>query len=520
MTILTMSLGGSVLIAAVLLHHFLLNRLPKWTFLLLWGVVLCRLLIPFSLPSRFSVYTGAAWIAQALEQAPPGPAEEQTAAMLPPAFVPGTVWEDIRFSTAAPTAPALEREPAFPFAAIYLTGCALCGLFFVLAYGVGTRRFGEAEPIDSDFISRWQEEHPTLLPVRVRTCAAVRAPLAYGLVRPVILLPKNTDWNDKSQLTYVLTHEYVHIRRGDMLWKLLLTAAVCVHWFNPLVWAMYLRANWDLELACDEAVVHILGLDSRKGYACALLSAAESGFSPLCITYATKNHMEERIRAIMKMKKRSAVAVIAAVLLVTGITAVFATSPKPPEPQIMENLPQAVIPDPKPDQADKNDLPGGAAVPGEASFIWPLPQEYQKISFPFTERVVHPATGKITDHPGIDVAAPKGTPVCAAKSGVVTRSERDTTYGNLVELSHSDGSATLYAHLSERAVEVGQAVKQGEAIGTVGATGSATGPVLHFGIFADGSPVDPAEQLKAADAPTEAPREPTGGYFNDDELKW
>ena len=103
MTILTMSLGGSVLIAAVLLHHFLLNRLPKWTFLLLWGVVLCRLLIPFSLPSRFSVYTGAAWIAQALEQAPPRPAEEQTAAMLPPAFVPGTAWEDIRFSTAAPT---------------------------------------------------------------------------------------------------------------------------------------------------------------------------------------------------------------------------------------------------------------------------------------------------------------------------------------------------------------------------------------------------------------------------------
>lgn len=225
MTILTMSLGGSVLIAAVLLHHFLLNHLPKWTFLLLWGVVLCRLLIPFNLPSRFSVYTGAAWIAQALEQAPPGPAEEQTAAMLPPAFVPGTAWEDIRFSAAAPTAPALEREPAFPFAAIYLTGCALCGLFFVLAYGVGTRRFGEAEPIDSDFISRWQEEHPTLLPVRVRTCAAVRAPLAYGLVRPVILLPKNTDWNDKSQLTYVLTHEYVHIRRGDLLWKLLLTAA-------------------------------------------------------------------------------------------------------------------------------------------------------------------------------------------------------------------------------------------------------------------------------------------------------
>ena len=79
---------------------------------------------------------------------------------------------------------------------------------------------------------------------------------------------------------------------------------------------------------------------------------------------------------------------------------------------------------------------------------------------------------------------------------MVVRSEQDTAYGNLVELSHSDGTGTLYAHLSQRAVEAGQTVKQGETVGAVGATGTATGPALHFGIFVDGNPVKPAEQFQ------------------------
>jgi len=494
MSLVQMTLyGGAFILFIVVVRALALHRLPKGAFLALWEMAALRLLLPFTIPLPLSVFAPAKNLLKVGGYLTAGGG---TALGTPPAGMPN--------STPAQTGTA----PGAVLPMVWLAVAALTAAYFTVSYVRARGRFRASVPDDSPAVRRWLAAQRLHRPLEVRQSALVSSPLTYGVLRPVILLPEDMEREDDDTLTYILTHELVHVRRFDAVAKLVFAAALCVHWFNPLVWALYVLANRDLELACDEAVVHILGLDSRKGYACALLSAAESGFSPLCITYATKNHMEERIRAIMKMKKRSAVAVIAAVLLVTGITAVFATSPKPPEPQIMENLPQAVIPDPKPDQADKNDLPGRAAVPGEASFIWPLPQEYQKISFPFTERVVHPATGKITDHPGIDVAAPKGTPVCAAKSGVVTRSERDTTYGNLVELSHSDGSATLYAHLSERAVEVGQAVKQGEAIGTVGATGSATGPVLHFGIFADGSPVDPAEQLKAADAPTEAPGSP------------
>lgn len=398
MTLLNMSLGGGVLIGVILvLRRALLHRLPKWTFLLLWGAALCRLLVPFTLPSQLSVYTGAAWIAEAVR-----PVEETPAPVPVPApDLPFIIWEDspdtLREDSWTPPAVPVpsepRREPLSLLAAVWLTGTALCGVFFGAAYLWTLRRFWDAVPAEAEFLRRWREEHPTLRPVQVRTCGAVNAPVAYGLIRPVILLPENTNWTDEDQLTYILTHEYVHICRGDLLWKLLLTAALCLHWVNPLVWVMYFRANRDLELACDEAVVRTLGLDSRKGYAYALLSAAESGFSPLCLTYTTKNHMEERIRAIMKMKKKSVAAILAALTLTAGVTAVFATS-KAPEPNEIDDLPQAVMSDTVPKSAlgDKSN-PGDRVHPitqGDTS----TPVTPADTSAP--DDRVHP----VTDQPG------------------------------------------------------------------------------------------------------------------------
>lgn len=353
MTILEMSLGGGVLITVILaLRRALLYRVPKWTFLLLWAAALCRLMVPFAIHSPVSVYNGAAWVAEAVRHPalPNPPAGADIPSIV---FAENSAPEPPREEHQSPAAPLPtlpEKEPASPAAALYLAGAALCALFFGTAYFRSLRRFRDARPVEVEFLRRWQEEHPTPLPVRIKTSAAVSAPLAYGLARPVILLPQNTDWADEDQLAYVLTHEYVHIRRGDLLWKLLLATALCLHWCNPLVWAMYLCANRDLELACDEMVVRILGLDSRKGYAYALLSAAEGGFFPLCTTYATKNHMEERIRAIMKMKKKSLAAALTALLLVAGVTTVFATAKAPDG---VDGLPRAVqgVPPLKSDRA-------------------------------------------------------------------------------------------------------------------------------------------------------------------------
>lgn len=130
----------------------------------------------------------------------------------------------------------------------------------------------------------------------------------------------------------MLEHEFVHIRRFDSVAKLLLIAAACVHWFDPLVWAMYVLANRDLELSCDETVLRRSGGDVRGTYARVLIRMEERrrGVQPLC-NYFSKNAMEERIRAIMKTKKITAVSLMLAAVLVTGTVTVFATSAKPEE---------------------------------------------------------------------------------------------------------------------------------------------------------------------------------------------
>ena len=107
----------------------------------------------------------------------------------------------------------------------------------------------------------------------------ISSPLTFGVLRPVILVPKKTDWTDETALRYVLEHEFVHIQRFDVLSKLLLIAAVCVHRFNPLVWVMYVLANRDLELSCDETVLRRFGGDIRAAYARVLIrmEAARGG---------------------------------------------------------------------------------------------------------------------------------------------------------------------------------------------------------------------------------------------------
>lgn len=181
--------------------------------------------------------------------------------------------------------------------------------------------------MENDFIKSWLNTHQQKRPISIRQSSRFSAPLTYSVFRPVILMPTSTDWENTKALQYVLAHEYVHIRRFDSITKLVLIAALCVHWFNPLVWVMYILANWDIELSCDEAVVRLFGETTKAAYARALISMEEirSGLTPLCNNFS-KNAIEERITAIMKIKKASIFSLVLAVALVVGVFTSFATT--------------------------------------------------------------------------------------------------------------------------------------------------------------------------------------------------
>lgn len=140
-----------------------------------------------------------------------------------------------------------------------------------------------------------------------------------------------------------------------------------------------------------------------------------------------------------------------------------------------------------------------ANVPSESGFLWPLSGSYNVLSSLFGPRL-HPVTHKPGNHSGIDIPAPSGTKIYAAKSGVVIHAAKGTggywSYGNYVIVSHSDGTSTLYAHMSRIGCKQGQTVKQGDVIGYVGTTGRSTGNHLHFEVRVGSTRKDPVNYFK------------------------
>jgi murein DD-endopeptidase MepM/ murein hydrolase activator NlpD len=132
---------------------------------------------------------------------------------------------------------------------------------------------------------------------------------------------------------------------------------------------------------------------------------------------------------------------------------------------------------------------GGASL---ETTPWAGPLQVLQVTSGFRLDRMHPILRRVLPHTGIDYAASYGTPVYATADGSVSYAAERGGYGNLVEVQHPNGYATRYAHLSRIGVQPGHAVRQGDVIGWVGATGLATGPHLHFEVRRKGQPVDPA----------------------------
>lgn len=333
MSLLERSLAGALLILVIAaLRALTQSRLPKRTFVALWWVAAARLLLPFALPSRFSVYTLLAGLRHPAAQVP---AAAGTPIRVVPGVAPSAVEETVSQAADAPVS---------IWTALWLAGMLLLAAWFAVSYVRSQRKFRESLPVGRGFAADWTRDHPR---VDVRVSDQVAAPLTYGFWRPVILLPRQMDWEDEGAMAHILTHEYIHIRRLDGVTKLALAAALCVHWFDPAVWLLYVLGNRDIELACDEAVVRLLGRPADYARTLLRMEETKAGYRPL-YSHFSENAIEERIKAIMKLKKTSALALVCALLLVAGVTTVFATSAQAdtvpqPESGPLEQLEESIV---------------------------------------------------------------------------------------------------------------------------------------------------------------------------------
>ena len=125
--------------------------------------------------------------------------------------------------------------------------------------------------------------------------------------------------------------------------------------------------------------------------------------------------------------------------------------------------------------------------------ILPIEENKYEVSSPYGKRIPIEINGKKGKdfHNGTDFSAPKGTPVRATANGTVIQVGYNDTFGNYVEIRHSESTTTFYAHMDTTNINVNDIVSGGEVIGTVGTTGFSTGPHLHYEIRIDGKPSDP-----------------------------
>ncbi len=453
-------IAGSAMIAFIaVLRLMFLRRLPKQCFRVLWIIAALRFLLPFSL-----TYEVELWQA---------PATEHQANGLQSVIL------DAQDAVQADEA----AKPAFGIAdavrIILPLGTLISGGFLTLAYLKMSRLAKSGRLIRRDNKSG----------ADIRTGDGVSTPFSCGVFHPIIFIPSSMLALDLTQLDIIISHERQHVKGRDQLVKWLIAAAVCLNWYNPLVWLMWCLSSRDIELACDEAVVR--NGRSTADYALTLIGAEELRSTGAVCSFGAPL-LNERIECIMKSKKITVCGFISAALILAAASAFFVqvTAAKQEDDLDAANnatlVENAVI-------ADTTDEP----TSNESEDTVPSPTSFE-LSSPLAEH------GEITGHfgeytnpvgitvfnNGVNVAADAGTSVYAAASGTVVTAEYDAENGNCVVIEHANGSE-IYRHLGEIFVSVGDEVALGYEIGTVGSTGAVTGANLGFSVIRDGAYISP-----------------------------
>lgn len=322
MQVLDMSRAAGIVILCVLAARLLLRRAPRVFSYALWAVVLFRLLCPVTPETKVAVVPELRSVAADYTLAD----ERITLAGASQAAVEAAQSVVSGAATAAPesTAPVqrieIPRENGQGSAAtvsadrwevwllfgkyVWLAGIGGLAVYSAVSFLRLKRRLREAVSLREN----------------IYLADRIGSPFVLGLLRPRIYLPSTLSLQEQG---YIIRHEQVHIRRLDPLWKALGFLALCLHWFNPLVWLAFLLAGKDMEMSCDEAVMRAMESDIRADYSASLLSLATGrriiAGTPLAFG---EGDPRGRIRNILRWRQpKRWISVVAAVLAVTVMAA-------------------------------------------------------------------------------------------------------------------------------------------------------------------------------------------------------
>lgn len=314
--LLNMNLTASLIILVVLAARLLLKRAPRAFSYALWAVVLFRLLCPVSFASDVSFLDA---VDAPAEFAPSG----QISVI---SYVPTDIVHYPEPSVQLPV-PALNEaiNPNLPQGAEQTVADPLEAPVSMLTFLwtlVAAFLLLRGLVLYLDLRMRlWRSPK---LSGRVYAAKGIGTAFVAGILRPKIYLPEGLGERESE---CVLAHERSHIRRGDHIIKPLAYMALCLHWFNPLVWLAWVLAMRDMESSCDEAAIKRLGASSRADYAQALLNLATGRRVGFNAALAFGNDTKRRIKEVAKLKPAKKWASVLAALLAVVIIAGCAANP-------------------------------------------------------------------------------------------------------------------------------------------------------------------------------------------------
>lgn len=321
-TVLNMSIMTSFIITLVVFLRLILKKMPRIFSYCLWLVVFLRLLLPFSLEMGWGIIPSVNLMGTETGEITASESGGRDAGMVMPderTADAGMVIEDksiadtgmvIGYDGLSGGKAAVEKENlpegispeklAQGFAGVWMLGFALLLFYGIFSYirfakvladgvksGCGQEKYGRKCITDGKYTIMISED--------------VKAPFVAGFLKPVIYLPQGLDG---VQSGMVCAHEKIHIVRRDYLVKPTAALAVCIHWFNPLVWLAFYLMEQDMEVSCDEAVLKRTGDDSNKTYARTLLVLSrEYSWKAGCPIAFGENSVKTRIKNAVRYKK-------------------------------------------------------------------------------------------------------------------------------------------------------------------------------------------------------------------------
>ena len=321
--VLNMSMTGSVVILLVILARLILKRAPKIFSYALWSVVLFRLLCPVAFTAPVSVLNALEPEVQE--------ASESTSVVY---FIHAEVTQDPDF-TFIPANNQSEMESVQAEESqhspldlmtvasyVWLTGTGIMMLYSVIQY----------------IRLRGKLVGAVVYRGNVYRADYIDTPFVMGIFSPKIYLPSDVPMNERK---YIIAHERHHIRRCDHTIKLLAYLALCIHWFNPLVWAAFILAGKDMEMSCDEAVIRKMGSQIRADYSASLLRLAthKKIIAGMPLAFG-EGDTKGRVMNMAKWKKPRLWVSVICLLLCTTILVACAVNPENSDTVIHTETPQ------------------------------------------------------------------------------------------------------------------------------------------------------------------------------------